>query len=117
MQAGTIDQDYRGHVIVVMVNDSDQIFQVRQADMIAQMVLELHITPEVQQVTELDSTTRGEAGCGSTGVPGRPPWVQMDQNTPPDSPATFPNPDSVSAYHAPHTKLQHIFSVVSRCFY
>ena len=61
------------------------------------MVLDLHLTPEVQQVTELDSTRRGGAGFGSTGVSGQPPGVQMDKNTPPDSRTTSPNPDSVSA--------------------
>ena len=45
VQAGTIDQDYRGHVIVVLANDSDQNFPVRQGDRIAQMVLELRLTP------------------------------------------------------------------------
>ena len=117
VQAGTIDQDYRGRVILVMVNDSDQNFPVRQGDRIAQMVLELHVTPQVQQVTELDGTTRGEAGFGSTGFSGQPPGVQKDQNTPPDSPPTSPKPDGLSGYHAPHTNLEHIFSVVLRCFY
>ena len=45
VQTGTIDQDSRGYVIVVVVNNSDQNLPVRQGDRIAQMVLELHLTP------------------------------------------------------------------------
>ena len=72
-------------------------------------MLDLDLTPYVQQVEELDSTTRGLAAFGSTGVSGQPQGVQMNQNTPADSPTTSLNPDSVLAYHAPRTNLERIF--------
>ena len=110
VQAGTIDRDYSGHVIVVMVNTSDHNFPVRQEDRIAQMVLELHLTPEVQQVTELDSTTRGGAGFGSTGVSARLQvckWTKI----PPLIPHPPPLTPTVSRHTMHHTQIYSIFSL------
>lgn len=66
--AGVIDADYRGPVGVILFNHSDVDFEVKAGDRIAQMILEKIITPEVMEVKDLDSTLRGEAGFGSTGV-------------------------------------------------
>lgn len=66
--AGVIDADYRGPVGVILFNHSDVDFEVKAGDRIAQMILEKIITPEVMEVEDLDSTLRGEAGFGSTGV-------------------------------------------------
>uniref|UniRef100_A0A914CI99 Deoxyuridine 5'-triphosphate nucleotidohydrolase n=1 Tax=Acrobeloides nanus TaxID=290746 RepID=A0A914CI99_9BILA len=66
--AGVIDEDYRGEVKVLLFNFSDQDFQVKTGDRIAQLVCEQICRPEVKEVEELDDTQRGHGGFGSTGV-------------------------------------------------
>ncbi|XP_008783462.2 deoxyuridine 5'-triphosphate nucleotidohydrolase-like [Phoenix dactylifera] len=66
--AGVIDADYRGPVGVILFNHSDVDFEVKLGDRIAQMIIERIMTPDVVEVVDLDSTVRGAAGFGSTGV-------------------------------------------------
>lgn len=65
---GTIDADYRGEVGVLLVNLSQEVFNVASGDRIAQLVIAKHESPELISVEELSSTDRGEGGFGSTGV-------------------------------------------------
>ena len=64
---GTIDADYRGEIRVILVNLSDQPFEVVPGERIAQMVIARHEPVEWEQVDELDATERGAGGFGSTG--------------------------------------------------
>ena len=64
---GTIDADYRGEIRVILVNLSDQPFEVVPGERIAQMVIARHEQVEWEQVDELDATERGAGGFGSTG--------------------------------------------------
>ncbi len=66
--AGVIDADYRGEVKVLLFNLSSELITVCNGDRIAQLVLEKHATPLVQEAANLDSTTRGTAGFSSTGI-------------------------------------------------
>ncbi|MCL7031396.1 hypothetical protein MKW94_029975 [Papaver nudicaule] len=66
--AGVIDADYRGPVGVILFNHSDVDFHVKMGDRVAQLIIEKIITPEVEEVEDLDSTVRGSGGFGSTGV-------------------------------------------------
>ncbi|KAL8473074.1 hypothetical protein ACS0TY_030059 [Phlomoides rotata] len=66
--AGVVDADYRGPVGVLLHNLSDVDFEVKHGDRIAQMIIHISVTPEVTEVDDLDSTVRGSAGFGSTGV-------------------------------------------------
>jgi dUTP pyrophosphatase len=66
--AGVVDEDYRGNVGVVLFNHSDEDFEVKQGDRVAQLILERIMTPRVEEVESLDETTRGAGGYGSTGV-------------------------------------------------
>ncbi|KAG9150410.1 hypothetical protein Leryth_014587 [Lithospermum erythrorhizon] len=66
--AGVIDADYRGTVGVILFNHGDVDFQVKIGDRIAQLIIEQIVTPEVEEVDDLDSTVRGSGGFGSTGV-------------------------------------------------
>lgn len=66
--AGVIDADYRGAVGVVLFNHSDLDFDVKAGDRIAQLIVHVIVTPEVVEVEDLDVTTRGAGGFGSTGV-------------------------------------------------
>ncbi|QHN71006.1 Trimeric dUTPase domain protein [Mollivirus kamchatka] len=68
--AGVVDSSYRGKVGVILFNHSDQDFEIKHGDRIAQLILERISTPVLQQVQkdELGETERGEGGYGSTGV-------------------------------------------------
>lgn len=64
---GTIDADYRGEVKVILVNLSDMPFEIVPGERIAQMVIARHETIEWEEVQQLDATSRGVGGFGSTG--------------------------------------------------
>ncbi|CAI5495669.1 unnamed protein product, partial [Closterium sp. Naga37s-1] len=64
---GVVDYDYRGNVGVILFNHSDNDFPVKVGDRVAQLILERIMTPDVVEVEELDETTRGAGGFGSTG--------------------------------------------------
>ena len=65
---GTIDADYRGEVGVILVNLSDQPFEITDGERIAQMVISRHEQAEWVEVATLDETERGAGGFGHTGV-------------------------------------------------
>lgn len=64
---GTIDSDYRGEVKVCLINLSDTPFVVNPGERIAQAVLNKVEKIEWNEVTELNTTERGEGGFGHTG--------------------------------------------------
>lgn len=64
---GTIDADYRGEVGVILINLSDKDFVINPGERVAQMVLARYECFEWEEVEQLDSTSRGEGGLGSTG--------------------------------------------------
>lgn len=65
---GTIDADYRGELMVLLINFSDTDFVINDGERIAQMVVARHEQIEFQLVDELDDTERGAGGYGHTGV-------------------------------------------------
>lgn len=65
---GTIDADYRGEVMVLLINLSNEDFVVNDGERIAQMIIVRHEQGEFQLVEQLDETERGEGGYGHTGV-------------------------------------------------
>jgi dUTP pyrophosphatase len=65
--AGVVDADYRGEIIIILSNHSDQDFSVNIGDRVAQFVIESIITPVPELVDQLDETDRGDGGFGSTG--------------------------------------------------
>lgn len=65
---GTIDADYRGEIGVILVNLSDTDFTVNDGERIAQLVVARHEQAEFVEVEELNETSRGAGGFGSTGV-------------------------------------------------
>jgi len=65
---GTIDADYRGELMVLLINFSDTDFVVNDGERIAQMVIARYAQCEFFQVEQLDETERGEGGYGHTGV-------------------------------------------------
>lgn len=65
---GTIDADYRGEVMVLLVNLSAEDFTIREGERIAQMVVARYEQVEMVAVEALDATERGTGGYGHTGV-------------------------------------------------
>ena len=64
---GTIDADYRGEIKVLLINLSQEPFEIKDSERIAQMVVSKHETVEWQLVESLNETQRGEGGFGHTG--------------------------------------------------
>ncbi|CAI6332137.1 unnamed protein product [Periconia digitata] len=65
--AGVIDADYRGQVGVILANLSEQDFEVKIGDRIAQLIVEKIVMPDVVVVEKLEESVRGAGGFGSTG--------------------------------------------------
>jgi deoxyuridine 5'-triphosphate nucleotidohydrolase len=65
--AGVVDADYRGEVVCWLINHGTESFAIAQGDRIAQLVIEVVITPEPEWAENLEETARGVAGFGSTG--------------------------------------------------
>lgn len=67
---GTIDADYRGEIGVILLNTDTTDFTVTPGMRIAQMIIARYEKITWQTVEELDDTSRGEGGFGSTGIKG-----------------------------------------------
>ncbi len=65
---GTVDADYRGEIMVLLINLSNEDFTINDGERIAQMVIARHEQARFELVDELDETERGEGGYGHTGV-------------------------------------------------
>ena len=66
-KVGLIDSDYRGEFMVALHNHGTQIRTVQHGDRVAQLVIVPVLTPTYREVAELDDTSRGTGGFGSTG--------------------------------------------------
>lgn len=65
---GTIDSDYRGELRVALINLGKEPFEVTHAMRIAQLIIAPVAHASILETDELDSTTRGTGGFGSTGI-------------------------------------------------
>jgi deoxyuridine 5'-triphosphate nucleotidohydrolase len=65
---GTVDADYRGEIGVILVNLSNDDFVIENGERIAQLVVAKHERAEWMEVDQLNETSRGTGGFGSTGV-------------------------------------------------
>ena len=65
---GTVDADYRGEIMVLLVNFSNEPFTVKDCERIAQMVIAKHEKVDFELVDTLDETERGAGGYGHTGL-------------------------------------------------
>lgn len=64
---GTVDADYRGEIKVILVNLSQEPFEIQPGERIAQVVVAEHQRVEWRSVEALSETERGQGGFGSTG--------------------------------------------------
>ncbi|WP_277016717.1 dUTP diphosphatase [Prevotella corporis] len=65
---GTVDADYRGEIMVLLINFSNEDFVINAGERIAQMVIARHEQAQFEEVEVLDETERGAGGYGHTGV-------------------------------------------------
>jgi len=65
--AGVIDSDYRGEVCCALLNTGDEAINLPQGSRLCQLIIEQIITPNPEWANELDETSRGAGGFGSTG--------------------------------------------------
>ena len=65
---GTIDSDYRGEIMICMINHGEADFTVNDGDRIAQLVVARYVRAKIEIAEELSDTMRGEGGFGHTGV-------------------------------------------------
>jgi dUTP diphosphatase len=64
---GTIDSDYRGELVVLLVNLGREPHVIKPGDRIAQLVVAPVAQARVEEVDDLSDTTRGSGGFGHTG--------------------------------------------------
>jgi len=64
---GTIDADYRGEIMVLLINLGGEDFEIKKGERIAQAVVAPVVQAKFEEVEELSSTKRGDKGFGSTG--------------------------------------------------
>ena len=64
---GTIDADYRGEIMIILINLSSEKFVIQHGERIAQMVVAAHETINWESVEILEDSARGEGGFGHTG--------------------------------------------------
>ena len=65
---GLVDSGYRGEMAIIMINtDKREAFHIKRGDRIAQLVIQKVVEATTIQASDLDATSRGEGGFGSTG--------------------------------------------------
>lgn len=64
---GVIDSDYRGEIMVALHNYSNVAAEIEPNERVAQLVIAPYIAAEFEEVENLDDTSRGAGGFGSTG--------------------------------------------------
>lgn len=65
---GVIDAGYRGEYLIGLVNLGQENFEIKVGQKIAQLLIQKVEHPTVEEVVELDDTSRGDGRFGSTGV-------------------------------------------------
>ena len=65
---GTIDSDYRGEILIIMINHGEEDFVIHRGDRIAQMIINKVEIVKLQLEESLDDTPRNSGGLGHTGL-------------------------------------------------
>ena len=87
---GTIDEDYRGEIQVIVLNTGSEPFRVERGARIAQAVLAPVVRAAWDEVADLDVTARNEGGFGSTGPRILPRVVELHSALTIDFASTLP---------------------------
>ncbi|MDR0747926.1 MAG: dUTP diphosphatase [Helicobacteraceae bacterium] len=65
---GTVDSDYRGELLVILINLGRETYKINGGDRIAQAIVKTVEKVDLIEARELSDTMRGDGGFGSTGV-------------------------------------------------
>lgn len=65
---GVVDSDFRGEVKVALHNDGNEPRTIHNGDRIAQLIIQPYPDTYLIELSDLDTTERGEGGFGSTGL-------------------------------------------------
>jgi dUTP pyrophosphatase len=65
---GTIDNDYRGEIKIILINHGHEDFIVKNGDRIAQMIISKYEKVKIEEIEFLTETSRNDGGFGSTGI-------------------------------------------------
>jgi dUTP pyrophosphatase len=65
---GTIDSDYRGELMILLVNFGEEPFTIKNGDRIAQIIFAKAEQATISEIENPSETKRGDGGFGSTGV-------------------------------------------------
>lgn len=65
---GTIDSDYRGELMVPLINLGREVFVIEHGMRVAQLIIASVAHVQIERAKSLEATERGEAGFGSTGL-------------------------------------------------
>lgn len=65
---GVLDSGYRGEYLIGLINLGQENFEIKKGQKIAQLLIQKVERPDITVVDELDETSRGAGGFGSTGV-------------------------------------------------
>lgn len=66
--AGVIDSGYRGEYKILLLNVGSKDFKIEKGQKIAQILIQPVIQPKIEEAEELDESSRGKGGFGSTGL-------------------------------------------------
>ncbi|MBE6598301.1 MAG: dUTP diphosphatase [Ruminococcaceae bacterium] len=67
---GVVDSDYRGEIVVGLINNTGDAYRVKAGERVAQMMFVPVVTAEFEEADALSETERGDGGFGSTGKQG-----------------------------------------------
>jgi dUTP pyrophosphatase len=65
---GTIDADYRGEIMIAIINHGQKNYTFRRGDRIAQLLVKKVYMAKIEIAENLDETARGKGGFGHTGL-------------------------------------------------
>ncbi|MFZ2193002.1 MAG: dUTP diphosphatase [Candidatus Moraniibacteriota bacterium] len=65
---GVFDSNYTGEYLIGLINLSQENFEIKKGQKIAQVLFQKIEIPEIEEVEELEKTNRGEGAFGSTGI-------------------------------------------------
>jgi dUTP pyrophosphatase len=66
--AGVVDPDYTGEIMVLLINNSEDVYIINYGDRVAQLIFERFEIFDLAFTTEEFTSPRGGAGFGSTGI-------------------------------------------------